>query len=79
MRAHFAFVEGRLNSDDVETNDRWLPRVANNELIGAAMAERTAATETTLALRREDDHFRLDGEKYYCTGTLYADWVQAAA
>jgi alkylation response protein AidB-like acyl-CoA dehydrogenase len=79
LRAHFAFVEGRLNSDDIETNDRWLPRVANNQLIGAAMAERTAATETTLELRREGDHFRLDGEKYYCTGTLYADWVQAAA
>ena len=72
LRAHFAFVEGRLNSDDTEVNDLWLPRIAANQLIGAAMAERTAATETTLALRREGEIFRLDGEKYYCTGTLYA-------
>ena len=79
LRAHFAFVEGRLNSDDSEANERWLPYVAANKLIGAAMAERTAATETTLELRRDGDAFRLDGEKYYCTGTLYADWVQAAA
>lgn len=79
LRAHFAFVEGRLNSEDSEANERWLPYVAANKLIGAAMAERTAATETTLELRRDGDAFRLEGEKYYCTGTLYADWVQAAA
>lgn len=79
LRAHFAFIEIHLNSDDDAARRRWLPRLAGGQLVGAAMAERTAATETTLALRRDGDHWRLSGEKYYCTGTLYADWVSAAA
>lgn len=79
LRAHFAFVEIRLNSDEEEARKLWLPRLAAGQLVGAAMAERTAATETTLALVREGDHWRVSGEKYYCTGTLYADWVSAAA
>ncbi|MET0179664.1 MAG: acyl-CoA dehydrogenase family protein, partial [Novosphingobium sp.] len=79
LRAHFAFVEIRLNSEDADIRESWFARIARGQLVGAAMAERTTATETTLALVREGDHFRLSGEKYYCTGTLYTDWVSAAA
>ncbi len=78
FRAHFGFVEGRLN-DDVSTQERWFPRIAAGELFGAAMAERTDATENTLTLTRVDDHWLVNGEKYYCTGTLYADWIAASA
>lgn len=79
LRAHFAFVEIRLNDDDPEVRRTWFERIVAGDLVGAAMAERTTATETTLELVREDDHYRLNGRKYYCTGTLYADWVSAAA
>lgn len=79
LRAHFAFVEGRLNHADTETNERWFARIAENELFGAAMAERTTGTETLVKLSRDGDRWRLDGEKYYSTGTLYADWIHAAA
>jgi alkylation response protein AidB-like acyl-CoA dehydrogenase len=43
------------------------------------MAERTAATETTVTLTRADDHWVLNGDKYYSTGTIYANWIVAAA
>jgi alkylation response protein AidB-like acyl-CoA dehydrogenase len=79
LRAHFAFVEIRLNDDEPEVRHTWFGRIVAGDLVGAAMAERTSATETTLELLREDDHYRLNGRKYYCTGTLYADWVSAAA
>ncbi|MGF7154355.1 acyl-CoA dehydrogenase family protein [Novosphingobium gossypii] len=80
LRAHFAFVEIRLNDDEQpEVRRTWFERIVAGALVGAAMAERTSATETTLELVREDDHYRLNGRKYYCTGTLYADWVSAAA
>jgi alkylation response protein AidB-like acyl-CoA dehydrogenase len=79
LRAHFAFVEGRLTSRDQVARGTWLKRIAAGALVGAAMAERTAATENTVTLVRADDHWILDGQKYYCTGTLYADWVAAAA
>lgn len=79
LRAHFAFVEIRLNSEDAGIRSQWFDRIVAGQLVGAAMAERTSVTETTLALVREGEHFRLSGEKYYCTGTLYADWVSAGA
>lgn len=79
LRAHFAFVEIRLNDEDADIRRQWFERIAAGQIIGAAMAERTSATETTLALVREGDGYRLSGEKYYCTGALYADWVSAAA
>jgi len=79
FRAHFAFVEGRLTSKDPAARDLWLRRVAGGALVGAAMAERTEATENTVTLVRRDGHWILNGQKYYCTGTIYADWVAAAA
>ncbi|HIQ17444.1 MAG TPA: acyl-CoA dehydrogenase [Novosphingobium capsulatum] len=78
-RAHFAFVEIRLNTDEPDLREQWFARIVAGQSIGAAMAERTSATETTLELAREGDRLFLSGEKYYCTGTLYADWVSAAA
>ena len=79
FRAHFGFVEGRLASNDAASQDYWFARVAAGELWGAAMAERTDSTGNTVQLSDADDGYRLDGEKYYCTGTLYADWVAAVA
>lgn len=79
LRAHFAFVELRLNHDDLAARDLWFRRITAGHLVGAAMAERTSATETTLELTREGDHYRLNGQKFYCTGTIYADWASAAA
>lgn len=79
LRAHLAFVELRLNNEDLEQRALWFGRIVGGALIGAAMAERTEATETTLALVRDGGTGRLSGRKFYCTGTLYADWVSAAA
>jgi len=79
LRAHFAFVEGQLTSKDPAARNLWLRRVAGGALVGAAMAERTEATENTVSLVRRDGHWILNGQKYYCTGTIYADWVAAAA
>ncbi|MCQ8242244.1 acyl-CoA dehydrogenase family protein [Rhizosaccharibacter radicis] len=79
LRAHFAFVEGQLGNKDAEARARWLQLVADGAVFGAAMAERTAGTETTATVRREGDGWRLDGTKYYCTGTLYASWIVAVA
>ncbi|MCO7515964.1 acyl-CoA dehydrogenase family protein [Pseudomonas guariconensis] len=79
FRAHFGFVEGRLSSNDAASQDYWFARVVAGELWGAAMAERTDSTGNTVQLSEGQDGYQLDGEKYYCTGTLYADWVAAVA
>jgi alkylation response protein AidB-like acyl-CoA dehydrogenase len=38
---------------------------------------RAGAMQTTLS--RDGDAWRLDGDKYYSTGTLYADWISVSA
>lgn len=84
VRAHFGFVEGRLSSGDTDSQAYWLAKVADGQLWGAAMAERTDTTRNSVTLTAVEPGNRaagwhLNGEKYYCTGTLYADWIAAVA
>lgn len=80
FRAHFAFVEGELTRADGACRERWFPRIAAGELIGAAMSERIAATDITTRLRSTPHGgWHLDGEKFYCTGGLHADWMTVYA
>ncbi|WP_314948149.1 acyl-CoA dehydrogenase family protein [Bradyrhizobium cosmicum] len=81
LRAHFNLVEDlKLNKDEA-VKARWLGAIANGALVGVAVTEpglgavdryRTAVTSQGAALR-------LDGLKYYTTGTLYADHLLVAA
>src|SRR5690606_1024570 len=79
FRAHFGFVEGRLNDPDDVSRDIWFPRIVAGELFGAAMAERGPATGNTVTLTADGDGWLLDGEKYYRNGTPYADWIAVSA
>ncbi|WP_416424845.1 acyl-CoA dehydrogenase family protein [Pseudomonas sp. App30] len=84
VRAHFGFVEGRLSSRDAASQAYWLPKAADGQLWGAAMAERSDTSRNAVSLSAAEPGNRaagwlLDGEKYYCTGTLYADWIAAIA
>lgn len=84
VRAHFGFVEGRLSSRDEASQDYWLSKVTDGQLWGAAMAERTDSTRNSVTLSAIEPGntaagWQLNGEKYYCTGTLYADWIAAVA
>ncbi|MFY0750919.1 acyl-CoA dehydrogenase family protein [Pseudomonas sp. NFX5] len=79
VRAHFGFVEGRISSRDGESQNYWFAKVVDGELWGAAMAERTDTTRNSVTLSAVDSGWQLDGEKYYCTGTLYANWIAAVA
>lgn len=79
LRAHFALVEGRLNVPDESTRDFWFPKIVAGALVGAAMSERSEVTGGTATLTPSGDKWILEGEKYYCTGTIYADWIAASA
>jgi alkylation response protein AidB-like acyl-CoA dehydrogenase len=82
LRAHYHFVEGRLAAADPAERERWLPLVARGAIFGNATVERTTRDifgfETTLA-PAGDGTYRLNGTKYYSTGSLYADHVVVAA
>lgn len=79
VRAHFGFVEGRLSSRDAASQDYWFAKVVAGQLWGAAMAERSDSSTNSVSLAEGEGGWRLNGEKYYCTGTIYADWVAAVA
>ena len=79
LRGHFAFVEVRLAAPDRAAQREWLTLAASGVLFGNAQAERGPETGSSTVLTAEGDHWLLDGEKYYSTGTLFADWIWSTA
>ncbi|MCX8999675.1 acyl-CoA dehydrogenase family protein [Rhizobiaceae bacterium BDR2-2] len=82
-RAHLGFIEDLLNTpaEHHAWRDAWLARLARGETIGSGYSEAGEATLGTHStqLIRQGDGWRLNGEKYYTTGSLYADWITLAA
>ncbi|MDO3650598.1 SfnB family sulfur acquisition oxidoreductase [Nocardia mangyaensis] len=75
--SHFVYVNLlRLAGSDAQQR-RYLGQVLDGARIANAQSERGGATaaEIATAVRPVDDgqRFRIDGIKYYCTGSLFAD------
>lgn len=81
LRAHFIFVESLLLAAPSASRDTWLGRIVDGAIIGGAHTERHTANSDHFATRvhRDGDARWLSGEKYYSTGSLYADWVATLA
>ena len=85
FRGHLLFAE-RLLVAAPRDRDTWLGRIAAGELVGNAQSERTAGTgiSTTVTPDASGDDsgdlaWTLHGDKFYTTGTLYADWTWTLA
>ncbi|CAM2160087.1 acyl-CoA dehydrogenase family protein [Paraburkholderia tropica] len=80
LRAHFGFVEHILASDP-ERQARWFARLANGAIAGAAWSETGEAKQAQFSTRltRTPDGWRLNGTKFYTTGSLFADWIHVGA
>ncbi|MDN7853403.1 acyl-CoA dehydrogenase family protein [Burkholderia seminalis] len=81
LRGHFAFVEDRLNSAPDVARDEWFRRFVGGELVGNAWTEvgSVAIGDVITRVRRDGDGWILDGEKYYSTGSIFADWIDVFA
>ncbi|MDN7592233.1 acyl-CoA dehydrogenase family protein [Burkholderia seminalis] len=81
LRGHFAFVEDRLNSAPNDARDEWFRRFVDGELVGNAWTEvgSVAIGDVITRVRRDGDGWILDGEKYYSTGSIFADWIDVFA
>lgn len=82
LRSHAGFVELVLRRTPGPERDAWVSRIADGALVGNATSELTGTTLADISTRVSvdaDGAWRLDGRKFYSTGTLYSDWVYLAA
>jgi alkylation response protein AidB-like acyl-CoA dehydrogenase len=82
LRGHFAYVEDRLRLTG-DLRRRSVELVLHGAIIGNAATELGAMTVGTAVWKTrvtpDGDGFRLNGTKYFTTGTLYADYAEVLA
>ena len=82
FRGHFALVEDRLWHHARSSDQRvWFDRFAAGEMAGNAWSEVGSSIDLprTVLRPRADGSYRLDGTKYYTTGTIFAEWTDVHA
>lgn len=83
FRTHFWFVEERLRTVSEPRSRQWLAKVANGSIVGNAFSEKGSNAVGSLVFNTRllpvSGGFRLTGEKYYSTGTLFADYLTVTA
>jgi SfnB family sulfur acquisition oxidoreductase len=77
---HFVFGEAVARDGTPEQQDLFFGEVLRGALFGNALSEKgtrggVAGMRTRLRPDPLGDGFRLDGQKAYCTGALYARWI----
>ncbi|MBT9244851.1 hypothetical protein KM031_07425 [Gemmobacter fulvus] len=80
LRSHLALVEDRLVAPRAE-GEVWLRRFAAGQIAGNGWTEIGAVKigDTLTKVTPDGAGFRVDGEKYYSTGTIFADWIDTYA
>lgn len=85
LRAHFAFAEDRILAEPGPARDAWLARFVRGELVGNSWTEVGAVevgqvqTKVVPAQDLGAGQFRVNGTKYYSTGSIFADWIDVYA
>ena len=79
LRGHFALAEDRVWQHALGRDQRvWFDRFVAGEIAGNAWSEVGATaidTQRTRLARLPDGSYRLDGTKYYTTGSIFAEWA----
>ncbi|MDB5712921.1 MAG: Acyl-CoA dehydrogenase type 2 domain [Sphingomonadales bacterium] len=80
LRPHIGVTEDLLNSTNEAHRTTWLKRIAAHETFGNGFSETVGNVGVvSTSLVRDGEKWRLDGKKYYTTGTLFADWINLGA
>jgi alkylation response protein AidB-like acyl-CoA dehydrogenase len=80
VRNHFSVTERILRSERTPRNRQWLKAVVDGAIIGLASTElevkRAGGGQVVnTKLTPDGNGYRLNGRKYYSTGSLYADLI----
>lgn len=81
LRSHIGFVESVLLLEDESVKARWFARFVTGQIVGNAYTERGGNDlgQLNTVVEPTGTGWLLTGEKYYCTGTIFADWVAVTA
>lgn len=81
LRGHFAFVEDRLNAPPSPQRSLWFNRFVEGELVGNAWTEigDVKIGDVNTVVSPNGATWRLNGEKFYSTGSIFADWIDVFA
>ncbi|WP_136054758.1 acyl-CoA dehydrogenase family protein [Microbacterium sp. K24] len=79
FRGHLAVVEMQFFEPDAARRDAWYARALGGDLVGNAQSEQTNTSDLATTLTEVDGELRLNGRKYYTTGSIYADWIDLSA
>ncbi|WP_261553624.1 acyl-CoA dehydrogenase family protein [Frankia tisae] len=83
LRVHWSFVEERLRLRAAESDRPWLSEIVAGRLFGGASSELSnhniGSRTYDTALTRDGGGFRLNGRKFYSTGSLYSDYLNVLA
>lgn len=80
FRGHIAFVEHLLAAPPSEHRQAWIDRIVGGDLVGNAWSETggvALGTNATRATRAADGGWSVTGKKFYTTGSIFADWIDA--
>ncbi len=83
LRAHFGFAERLLSNRATEAERvQWFPRINSGLVFGNAITDangKAPSSSETTVLADSDGALRLNGYKFYSTGTLFADLIAVSA
>ncbi|MCD7082195.1 acyl-CoA dehydrogenase family protein, partial [Pseudomonas sp. MAFF 311095] len=81
LRGHFAFAEDRLNAPPSAGRDLWFKRFVDGDIVGCAWTEigNVAIGDVVTQVSPDGDSWKLNGEKFYSTGSIFADWIDVYA
>ena len=81
LRGHFAFAEDRLNAPPGPGRDLWFKRFVEGDIVGCAWTEIGAVEigQVITKVTPDGEKWRLNGEKFYSTGSIFSDWIDVYA
>lgn len=82
LRGHIALVEQTLTTTDARFARRWRERIAGGEISGNSWSEAAGSTTSRAGAELSTDAdgvLRLNGRKFYTTGSIFAEWTDTVA
>jgi alkylation response protein AidB-like acyl-CoA dehydrogenase len=81
LRSHFNFTEALLLNPNSALDRTQLSRVLGGKLFGGAHTEQGTKRpgDVTARLTKSGESYRLNGRKWYATGTAFADFASFSA